>query len=188
MKTLSELAALTVKAALLSIIPDVSLAIAATSDDLFDSYFANVLDGPPCFARTYDETQLKDHPARRVREIEINLSKTNSDGTPNSPDRFQVGFALMLTAAPDWVGQTASCKTEDANFQCYLEGDGGMFSLTPQKDGALRLETGDEGITLDGGDKEVDLSGKEPDDRVFDLVPSKAECQSAAAFFEGGND
>jgi hypothetical protein len=188
MKTLSELAALTVKAALLSIVPNVSLAVAATSDDLFDRYFANVLDGAPCFARTYDDAQLKDHPTRQVRAIQISLSKANSDGTPNLPDRFQLAFALMLTSAPDWVGQTAKCKTNDANFECYLDGDGGMFSLTPQANGGLRLETGDEGIALDSSDKEIELSGKEPDDRIFDLVPSKAECQAASAYFEGGND
>ncbi len=72
--------------------------MAATSDDLFNNYFANVLDGAPCYARTYSEAHLKAHPAQRVREIEIDLSKANSDGTPNSADRFGIGFSLMLTS------------------------------------------------------------------------------------------
>jgi hypothetical protein len=188
MKSLSEWAALTAKAALLSIVPNISLAVAATSDDLFNNYFGNVLDGRPCFARTYDEDHLKANPAQRVRAIEIDLSKANSDGTPNSADHFAIGFAVMLTTGSDWFGQAASCKANDANFECYLEGDGGLFTLTPQNGGGLRLETGEDGISLESSDIEVELSGKDGIDRVFDIVPSKEECQSSAAFFDGGND
>ena len=34
---------------------------AATPDDLFNRFFSNVLDGRPCYARTYDEKHLKAH-------------------------------------------------------------------------------------------------------------------------------
>jgi len=187
-KTFSRLLASTAQALLLSSVPTISLAMAATSDDLYNSYFANVLDGAPCFARSYDEARLKVHPDQRVQKIEIDLAKQNSDGTPNSADRFELGFALMLASGADWYGQAASCRTDDSYFECFLEGDGGVFRLTPQKDGGLRLETGDNGLSLEGSDKEVELSGKDGGDRVFDLVSSKEECQSAATFFAGGND
>jgi hypothetical protein len=188
MRTFSKLAASTVRTLLLSIIPNISLALAATSDDLYNSYFANVLDGAPCFAATYDDAHLKDHPAQRVRKIEIDLSKQNSDGSPNSADRFEIGFALMLTTGPEWYGQAASCKTNDNDFECFLEGDGGVFRLTPQNGGGLRLDTGETGIALEGGSGDVELSGKNGDNRVFDLVQSKEECLSASAFFEGGSE
>jgi hypothetical protein len=161
---------------------------AATSDDLYNSYFENVLDGAPCFARTYDEAHLKDHPAQRVRKIEIDLSKQNSDGTPNSADRFEIGFGLMLTSGPEWYGQAASCKTNDADFECFLEGDGGVLRLSPRDGGGLRLETGENGIALQGGAGEIELSGKTGEDRAFDVAQSKEECRSASAFFEGGNE
>ena len=123
-----------------------------------------------------------------MRKIEIDLAKTNSDGTPNSPDHFALDFAVMLTSGSDWFGQAASCKTNDADFECNLAGDGGLFRLTPQKD-RLRLETGEEGISIEGlSGGDIELSGKDGIDRSFDLVPSKEECQEAAAFFEGGND
>ncbi|MET0408180.1 MAG: hypothetical protein ABW006_07400 [Hyphomicrobium sp.] len=188
MATFSRLASGAARAAVLSIVPNVSLAMAATSDDLYNNYFANVLDGAPCFARTYNEKNLKDHPGQRVREIEIDLTKSNADGTPNTADRFELSFALILTSGPDWYGQNASCKTNDTDFECYLEGDGGVFRLTPQKGGGLRLETGEAGISIESSDVEIDLPGKDGIDRVFDLSPSKQECQSASAFFEGGND
>ena len=150
--------------------------------------FRNVLDGAPCFARSYDDAHLEAHPGQRVRAIEVDLSKANSDGTPNSADRFALGFGLMLTSASDWYGQAASCKTNDADFECYLVGDGGVFRLTPQKGGGLRLETGENGLSLEGSDKDIELSGKDGIDRVFDLAPSKEECKAASAFFEGGDD
>jgi hypothetical protein len=189
MKAISKWSSLTAKAALFSIVPGVSIAVAATSDDLFDNYFANVLDGRPCFGRSYGDDDLKAHQGQRVRKIEIDLSKANSDGTPNSADHFALGFAVMLTSGGDWFGQAASCKTNDSDFECYLEGDGGVFRLTPRKDGGLRLESGDDGISIEGSNAEVELSGKDgDDDHVFDLVPSKEECQAASTFFDGGND
>jgi hypothetical protein len=160
----------------------------ATSGDLYDRYFSNVLAGPPCFARTYDDAHFKAHPARRVRSIEIDLSKTNSDGAPNSPDRFEIGFALMLETGSEWYGQAASCKADDKQFECFLEGDGGLFRLTPIADGGLRLETGDSGLTLEGTSGTIDLSGSTGEDRAFDLLPSQGECEAARAFFEGGNE
>ena len=160
----------------------------ATSSDLYDRYFSNVLAGQPCFARTYDDAHLKAHAAQRVRSIEIDLSKTNSDGPPNSSDRFELGFALMLATSPEWYGQAASCKASDTAFECFLEGDGGLFRLTPTTDGGLRLETGEAGLTIEGTSDTIELSGTDGDDRVFELLPSKGECDAARAFFEGGNE
>ncbi len=160
---------------------------AATPDDLFNRFFSNVLDGRPCYARTYDEKHLKAHAAQRVQRIEIDLSKTNSDGTPNTSDRFELGFALMLTTSPEWYGQAASCKTGAVDFECFLEADGGLFRLTPTDGGGLRLKTGETGLALEGSDA-VELSGKSGEDRVFDLVPSKEECEAATTFFERGNE
>jgi hypothetical protein len=189
MKAFSRWSSLAAKATLLSIVPTVSIAMAATSDDLFDNYFANVLDGRPCFARSYDESHLKAHQGQRVRKIEIDLSKNNADGTPNSADRFALDFAVMLTTGTEWFGQAASCKTDDADFECYLEGDGGIFRLTPRKDGGLTLESSDDGISIEGSNTEIQLSGHDgDDDRVFDLVPSKEECQAASAYLSTGND
>ncbi len=188
MGTFSKSATSAIGALLFVVVPNLSLAVAATSDDLFNDYFSNVLAGTPCFARTYDDAHLNAHPSQRVRAIEIDLSKSNSDGTPNSADRFELGFALMLRSGPEWFGQSANCKTNETDFECYLESDGGIFRLIPQKGGGLRLEAGESGISLEGSNGDVELSGKNGEDRVFDLVPSNEECQAASAYFEGGNE
>lgn len=160
----------------------------ATSSDLYDRYFSNVLAGRPCFAATYADTHLKAHPAQRVRSIEVDLAKTNSDGSPNSADRFQLGFALMLSAKDEWYGQAASCKASDQGFDCFLEADGGIFRLSPIDDGGLRLKTGETGLTIEGTSDTAELSGTDGDDRVFDLLPSKGECDAARAFFDNSSD
>ncbi|MBS0250508.1 MAG: hypothetical protein JSR78_05525 [Proteobacteria bacterium] len=187
MRTFSKWTSWTAKAVLLAIIPSTSIAVAATSDELYNTYFGNVLGGRPCFAQSFDDEALSAHPQQRVRKIEIDLAKANSDGTPNTPDRFTLGFAVMLTSGSDWFGQQAKCQTNDDDFQCYLESDGGIFRLTPRKDG-LKLVTGDDGISVAGEDAEIELSGKDGIDKTFDLIPSKEECQDATAFFEGDND
>jgi hypothetical protein len=163
-------------------------AFAAPSDDLYDRYFSNVLAGRPCFARTYDEVYRAAHAAQRVRSIEISLAKKNFDGTPNSADRFELEFALVVKSSPEWYGQAAICRTTEATFECFLKADGGLFRLTPLSNGGLRLDTGEAGISLEGTDDTIELAGKTEEDRSFDLVASKTECEAAHAFIEGGNE
>lgn len=158
---------------------------AGDRDDLYDRYFSNVLAGQPCFARTYTDAHLGKHPGQQVRMIEIDLSKQNSDGTPNSPERFELGFALMLKDNPEWFGQNVSCKAEEAGFDCFTQGSGGDFKLTPLADGGLQLQTTEDGLVLEGS-QTIEISGKDADDRVFDLTPSRQECDDASAAFDTG--
>ena len=163
-------------------------ALADSSDDLYDRYFSNVLAGRPCLARTYDAAHLAAHTGQRIRSIEISLAKKNFDGSPNSADRFELEFALTVTSSPEWYGQAAICRATEASFECFLKADGGLFQLTPQPDGGLRINTGETGISLEGTADTVELSGKTGEDRSFDLIPSKTECEAAHAFIEGGNE
>ncbi len=165
-----------------------TVTLAASSDDLYDRYFSNVLAGRPCFARTYDEANLAAHTVQRVHSIEISLAKKNFDGSPNSANRFELEFALTVTSSPEWYGQAAICRTTEASFECFLKADGGLFRLTPLANGGLRLNTGETGISLEGTTDTVELSNKTREDQSFDLVPSKAECEAAHAFIEGGNE
>ena len=80
-----------------------------------------------------------------------------------------------------------AARRATVDFECFLEADGGLFRLTPTDGGGLRLKTGETGLALEGSDA-VELSGKSGEDRVFDLVPSKEECEAATTFFESGNE
>ena len=172
-----------------TVVVALSLPLAAlAADTLFDTYFATQANGAACYGRTYDDAHLKEHPAQTVQRIEIDSEKAISDGKLNSAERFELGFAILLKSSPEWYGQNAICKTSATAMECYLEGDGGLFKLTPAEDGGLKLETGDYGIAVEGSHDSLQLSGKDGDDRVFLLNPSRDECDAAAASFKDGSE
>ena len=149
---------------------------------LFQTHFAGVQDGAPCYARSYDAAHLKAYPAQRVAKIEIDMAKKNPDGTPITEDFIQLGFGLQLKSSPEWYGNVANCKSAGAQIDCFLEADGGKFTLSAAEGGALKLETGSYGLAFEGAKDAIELPGDKGDDRVFILSPApRAECEAATA-------
>ena len=173
---------------ILGLLLGLSLPAAADPAALFNTYFGKAQDGNVCFARTYDNAHLEKHPAQKVQIIEIDMTKDNASGKPNTPESFDLGFGLKTASSPDWYGQAAICKTEADTFSCFLQGDGGSFHLKPDGPNALRLETGDYGIAIEGSKDALTLDGKSGDDKVFILIPSRSECDAASAFFNTKNE
>ncbi len=165
-----------------------SLPAAAGPAALFNTYFGKAQDGTVCFARTYDNAHLEKHPVQKVEIIEIDMAKFNLNGSPNTPDFFDLGFGIRLRTSPDWYGQAATCKTEVDGFRCFLEGDGGLFRLTPEGPNSLKLETGNYGIALEGAKDAITLDGNSGGDKVFILNASRAECDAARSFFNTKNE
>lgn len=169
----------------------VALALAASAPDVpaetasifFDQAFATAQGGTPCYGRTYDEAHLKSHTQQTVRAIEIDMAQSNASEIANTPERFELGFAVMTRKSAEWYGGVAICKAAGDQAECFLEGDGGKFKLTSAADGAVRLETGGYGLAFEGTKDFIELSGKDGDDRVFLLNPGRAECDAAEAFF-----
>lgn len=157
---------------------------AATAGDasLFESHFAGVANGEPCYARTYSAEHLKAHPEQRVGTIELDMSKTNPDGVPITEDNIQLGFGIKLKDKPDWYTAVAICKSAGAEISCFLEGDGGNFTLVAGEGGGLKLSTGETGIAIEGANDFVEIAGGKGDDRVFVLSPSeRGLCAAATA-------
>lgn len=149
---------------------------------LFDTHFANVQGGTPCYARTYDEAHLKAHPKQTVKAVELEMERTNPDGTVNTAQNFELGFGVQVTRSSEWYVGLAICKDSGGAIDCFLEGDGGRFQLTADKDGALKIATGDYGIVLEGSKDVVELSGTEGDDKVFLVAPAeRSVCDAASA-------
>lgn len=153
---------------------------ALAGETLFESHLAKVNGGTPCYARIYDEAHLKAHPQQRVKAIEFEMTKENASGTPNTAENFELGFGIKTTRSAGWYTGLAICKDNGAAIDCFLEGDGGRFSLTPDQDGAMRLATGDYGIALEGDKDVLELSGTEGDDKVFILTPTERPVCEAA--------
>jgi len=146
---------------------------AGAADDLYTRYFAGVNGGRPCYARSYDEAHLKAHPKQQVRRIAVDfdVNERSDPATKNSGADFQAGVSFMLKRSPEWYGQALACKTAGDRFECYLEADGGAFTLIPRGE-ALRLEiTGgkDSDIHAEGEKDFGSFGGPGSDDRVFIL-------------------
>jgi hypothetical protein len=145
---------------------------AAAADDLYTRYFA-VDGGQVCYLRVYDAAHLKAHPRQTVRRIFVDfaVARRSDESRKNGADDFEAGIEFMLRRSPEWYGQALSCKTVRDHFECYLEADGGTFTLTPRGD-ALRLEvTGGRGSDIHTeGEKDFGTFGAPgSDDRVFIL-------------------
>lgn len=156
----------------------------APKSPFFDAVFAAPQDGKPCYGRTYDDAHLKSHPSQKVRRIEIDMDKTDSNERENTAERFELGIAVMTTKSSEWYGNAAYCKAAEQSAECYIDGDGGKFKLTAADDGAVRLETGDYGIGFEGEKDFIELSGTAGDDRVFLLKPGREECDAATRYFD----
>jgi hypothetical protein len=178
MRTLKLLAAA-------AIFPALSPAVAtseAGARSLFQSHFASVQGGTPCYARTYGAGHLQAHPDQRVTDIEIDMAKTDPDGNAITEDAIQLGFGLRVIGSAEWYMNVAICKSEGEAIECFLDGDGGRFSLSAADGGALQLKTGDYGIVIEGSKDVVELPGNKGDDRVFVLKPADPKaCEDASA-------
>ncbi len=160
----------------------VASAPVAQADDagLFDSHFAKVAGGTPCYARSYDDAHLKAHPKQQVKRIEIDMTRANPDGVVNTAENFDLGVGVQVTRSADWYTGAAICKQAGDAIDCFLEGDGGRFRLTADKDGALKLEAGDYGLAFEGAKDFLEL--KDSDDHVFIVAPSdRSACDAATA-------
>jgi hypothetical protein len=169
---------------LILVVLSVTAAPVLGADDLYTRYFAGVAGGTPCYQRVYDDAHLKAHPKQTVRRIFIDFDAgVRSDETrKNGPDDFEAGIGFMLRRSDEWYGQALSCKTVRDRFECYLEADGGTFTLTPRGD-ALRLEvTGGPGSDIHAeGEKDFgEFGAPGSDDRVFILSRGdRAMCDAA---------
>lgn len=159
----------------------------APKSPFFDTAFATAQGGKPCYGRTYDDAHLKSHPSQKVRRIEIDMDKTDSNEHENTAERFELGIAVMTTKSSEWYGNAAYCKAAEQSAECYIDGDGGKFKLTAADDGAVRLETGDYGIGFEGEKDFIELSGTAGDDRVFLLKPGREECDAATRYFDSNS-
>jgi hypothetical protein len=178
----APLAALALLTAALAVSAALHPSHAADSTSIFDTHFAKVQNGAPCYARAYDDAHLKAHPNQRIRRIEFDMAVKNPDGNPNGAENFELGFGVMTAVSPDWYTGSAICKAAGEAADCFLEGDGGRFRLTPDKGGALKLEAGEYGLAFEGAKDTLEISATDSDDKVFILAPSdRAECEAATA-------
>jgi len=143
----------------------VSTAAQPAAADFFDETFGDT-GGAACFVRTYDAAHLNTHPRQKVTFIALGMVRENADGRPNAADDFQLGLGVEVKGARERYVRQAYCKASADAAACFLEGDGGTFSLKPAGGGRLRVKTGSYGLAFEGSDF-VQIGGDESDDNVF---------------------
>lgn len=160
----------------------------AAERSLFESHFASVANGEPCYARIYSAEHLKSHPEQRIGSIELDMAKANPDGAPITEDNIELGFGIKLKDKAEWYTSLAICKGSGAEIGCFLEGDGGSFTLASSENGGLKLSTGESGIAIEGTTDFVEIAGDKGDDRVFILAPAeRGACAAATAGVKAPN-
>lgn len=152
------------------------LASPALGTGIFEATFIK----PVCFGRLYDAAHLRQHPRQTVSGITLHYTPNSTDDDRNTAAHFRLGFGFVLKRGGNWYAGSAYCKTAKAWFDCSLEGDGGLFRVTPEGKG-LRFAVINRGGT-DAGQDQINLEGDDfagfgkpgGDDLVF-VLPAASD-------------
>lgn len=113
-----------VLAALICTAPD------ARAQSLLERY----LVGKACYARAYDAAHLESHPRQTVTHFFLQRAKMEAAGS-QPPDHFPVSFGFRVKASSDLYASMAECRAKGSRTECWIEGDGGHFTLAPDGPG-----------------------------------------------------
>jgi hypothetical protein len=156
---------------------------ANAADSFYATYIAEKNGVAPCYARSYDQKHLADHPKQKV----VHFFVTHSEAEHMAPPKtFDLSFGFRIKNSTDSFSSEAGCAVKGDGATCSAEGDGGQFSLTPRPDGLLVTVVGR--LELEGMESfSPDLM--KSDDREFRLYVSPAgECNYGWGSEEEGED
>jgi hypothetical protein len=124
-----------------------------------------------CYLRHYDRAHLARHPGQVVEGIAL--------GPDSGAFEADVLVLRLLVGVRDGGGLArglAYCENTGGALSCELTQDGGWFTLTPAKGGALRMEVGSAPLGLPvGGIGRLTFGAGASDDDVFLIPPVPAD-------------
>lgn len=163
----------------LAVLP--ALAGAAEPADPIARLTAATEGAQPCFARSYGSTHFEAHPRKLVESVAV-TAKASSPTGGGEQGRHELVFAVKLKQQASWLRKAGICVAEAGHLACRLDGEAGSAVLAALGQNGLRLETGPEGIGVDGPDGNlIGLGGAASDDNVFILHASpRAICVAAS--------
>ena len=125
-----------------------------------------------CFQRHYDAAHLAEHPQQMVTYIAL----TPAEGQEVSTSLVVDISVKMRGLSESYIG-SAYCEHDVEGLSCGMEGDAGAFSLALRADGALLLKVDRRGMSFEGEQDFLTLSGTSGDDRAFLMHPvAAADC------------
>jgi hypothetical protein len=109
-----------------------------------------------CYERVYDKRYLKQHRKQDIVKIRLQLGVGKGlDGPFELLDRIDAGFRKRSI----YQGNLVECKSVDDELKCFVEGDGGSFTVTDRGERSLRI-TNDSSINFGDDEGQYDVQGK----------------------------
>lgn len=133
----------------------------AAQESFYQRHFA-----PPCYTRSYDEAHLAAHPRQRVTGFY--MTSNGPDGLDSQSFIVDFGFTVKGKAFPFY--SSAACDSIPDAAQCWVDGDGGTFTLQGI-DGGLEIRIGDSLVVEGRTDFSPDL-GQGGDDKIIRVFAS----------------
>jgi hypothetical protein len=118
-----------------------------------------------CYLRQYSNRHLADHPNQLVTQIALGPEYGQAEA-----DVLILRVAVYARGSNERFTGSAYCENTGASLSCGLEGDGGRFSLSPGKKGALTMRVGRDPLGFEGSRGFLTFGGGVSDDETF-LIP-----------------
>lgn len=121
-----------------------------------------------CYVRNYTSDHLADHPDQRVMGMALIADATIAD------PMIGLSVGIDLRSVPGGFFEAfAYCEpVGEDRLSCGLEGDAGSFTIAPAKGGAILVEVGKYGMSLENIQGFATLDSHKGDDRSFILQPA----------------
>jgi hypothetical protein len=125
-----------------------------------------------CYERVYDKRYLKQHRKQDIVKIRLQLGVGKGlDGPFELLDRVDAGFRKR----PIYQGNLVECKSAGDELKCFIENDGGSFTVTDRGDDSLRIRNdGSMNFGDDEGKFSFDNKGEHREFRLYRV--SKSAC------------
>ncbi|MES2434775.1 MAG: hypothetical protein V4586_13250 [Pseudomonadota bacterium] len=125
-----------------------------------------------CFQRHYDAAHLAKHPQQQITDIAL----TPAEGQEVSTSLVVDISVKLRGVAESYIG-SAYCEPDAVGLSCGMEGDAGAFGLALREGGALLLTVDPLGMSFEGAQDFLSVSGTSGDDRAFLMNPvAAADC------------
>lgn len=118
-----------------------------------------------CYLRQYSRDHLAANQNQMVTQIAIGPEYGQAEAAV-----LVLRVAVYVRGSDEQFRGSAYCDTRGGSLSCWLEGDAGQFSLTPAKNGAIKLQVGTSPLLFEGKRGYLGFGAEASDDNTF-LIP-----------------
>jgi hypothetical protein len=121
-----------------------------------------------CWARVYTNAHIRSHPGQEVKEMLVRLARPSA-----FPAQVSTLLRVRFQDEPSrvYLG-SGTCRTEGSETDCWIDGDGGRFTLEERSGGRIVLINNNAGgLALDraaiGGQRAIRRLTDHPQHGIF---------------------